>query len=146
MTSFHHWMSGFNLQVRKSGFYEFLQQEPRPGVNRIQQWRDHVANWQTCNNLMTIRFEDMISDCREVACRISAFTEIPIESKLLLPGKTSVLKSRVNRLISWRPGSTAILGQNKGKPGKWARLISEEQSRDVLLDAIGTLEKFGYTT
>lgn len=145
MTSFHHWMSGFNDQVRAASFYEFLKQEPRPGANRMQQWQDHVCNWQGCPAMMLVRFEDLISKYQEVASQISSFTGIPFKANLQLPGKTSALGSRVNRLISWRPGSTAILGQNKGKPGNWDKLLTPDQSRNLLLGVAGTMDQFGYT-
>ena len=145
MTSFHHWMKGFNVAAQNSTFEEFLVAEPRPNANRIQQWVQHVANWQAFEDILTIRFEDLVSDCREVAGKVSAYTGIPFRTKLLLPDKTSFFKSRMNRLFSTRPGSTAILGPKKLKPGKWEKQITPEQSSKLLADAAATMDQFGYT-
>ena len=94
---------------------EFLTTKEANGMTPVERWENHVKSWQTTEDTLILKYEDIVKNTYGVIQQISAFLEIdPINRKDFLPKKIeSPWQRRFMRITQFNPESTAVLARGK---------------------------------
>ena len=128
----------------KGSLSAFVRGSDTPGdPNRIAQWAQHVQAWQDLPNSHLFRFEDLIHDTQNQLDRLATvLEETPIGAKPLLPPPfESIWGSRMARLFSTRPDSTAIIGVDTQD---WEEHLTTEDQAFIVEVAGDVMREFNY--
>lgn len=146
MCSYYLFCKGFDPEVRDLDFATFLRQAHK-GRSRVGAWADHVRSWMNAPAVSAFRFEDAVRDTDRLLDRLSKDLEVTrTHREPLLPRPIrTVAESRLKRLLSTRPESSAILGDPKGPAKvKWQEQFSPEDRRFFHEEAGELLMELGY--
>ena len=112
-------------------------------ISRAKYWVDHVTQWSASEDILLLRFEDIVRKTQEIGEIISSFLDMPIRNETIsLPPKTkSLWHNRLQRLSS-NPISTEIRSITKPEPIK--DLVSAETFENFLEIVSPLCVKLGY--
>ncbi len=148
MCSYHLFLKGTERRAHCS-LGEFLRQKDDKGMTRVGFWTDHVRRWLNEPGVHAVRFTDIVTDPMSVLDRMASEIDLsPLARYPLVPRKmTSVWQGRLNRLISVRPESTAILGRPRGfSLDKWREVLTRADGQLIQREAGDLLIELGYET
>jgi aryl sulfotransferase len=116
----------------------------------IGAWDRHVLGWteQDALPVLTIRYEDMLTDPRDAFSRIINFSELSLDRDKL---EQAIESSRFDALqekeketgFSERPLASSHFFR-KGRAGTWEDMLSDQQRDRILSDHGSTMQMFGY--
>jgi hypothetical protein len=120
---------------------DFIRQsDPKAPRNRVARWARHVREWRSHPDVMTVSFEQIFSDPKQIIQKVADKMEVePLFNRPLLPERfSSIWESRWARLFRVRPESTAVLGTGSQE---WRQALSQndrsffhKEAGDLLLD------------
>jgi len=140
MCSYHIYRQRFDPRA-KCSISSFLRIPIGQDANPLQGWRKHVQGYYKKPEVRIIRFERMMQETHEVIRELANDLSLtPKYEEPLLPRRLrNRAHSRINRLLSTRPESTAIDGRaNNQKPEQWTRAFSRDD-RLFVHEQIGPL-------
>jgi hypothetical protein len=148
MASTHVWIQQSREDARRP-FDDFLRYDIG-GTTWPEEWARHVRTWTRLDDILVLRFEDILSRSRETLQRLSDWLDLSpryTEPYLPKPGRTSGRLHSYLRRLTRQFESTAIPGRYGGQePVDWREALDEEDKRR-LHDRIGdVLIEFGYET
>lgn len=149
MASYKQFLSTIDPEIAKLNFWSFLTSlHWDQNTDRLDWWFQHVQGWLEVHNVQFFRYEDIIEDPNKfLTCVSHAINEVPQWCSPLLPTKvTSIAKTRLDRLLSLSPSSTAIIAnRNRFQAHDWRHELSIAEKAE-LTDRIGPLlERFNYS-
>jgi hypothetical protein len=142
MRSYHDFRKGFD-QTTPQRIGSFMRQA-RHGMSRPTLWVNHIEAWRDADDVLIVRFEELIDTPRCVLREIAAHVELerPRFEKPILPKRfDNVWESRVARLFRIRPESTSILGH---KGSSWKDRFTYEDATFFELEAGIMMRELGY--
>jgi len=146
MCSYYLFCKGFDPDVRDADLATFLRQEHK-GRSRVAAWAEHVRAWINDPRVTAYRFEDVVRDTESLLERMAGdlgLTRTRRTPHLPKPIRT-ITRSRLERLFSVRPESSAILGDPKGPAKlKWQQQFSPHDRRFFHQEAGDVLIELGY--
>lgn len=149
MTSYQQFLSGIDGRIAKLDFMSFLQSQHWDGSgNRLEWWAQHMCGWAEREEIMLLRYEDVVRRTSHELERISIrLGEVAADRVPLLPPKvTSITRSRIDRMLRLSPDSTAIVADRNSFPAHdWRRLLHGNEAAWIE-EVIGPLlDRFGYS-
>ncbi|MGR3494744.1 sulfotransferase domain-containing protein [Citreimonas sp.] len=148
MASYHQFMAGFDADVARLSFADFLTSPHWSGeTDRLGWWRAHVEGWEARPGVKVLRYEDVVKRTDATLSRIEeTLGEKRTGRTPLLPPKiTSITRTRLDRLTRLSPDSTGIVADREAFPAaRWQEVLDQ-----AALDAVATrlsplLDRFGY--
>lgn len=119
-------------------FIEALAERPmggmrRPGAAGLQPWPDHVTTWTAGDEVLAVRYEDLLSDTAGTLGTITRHLSIDLPARRL----QQVARDHSFAATSGRPpGQEDVAStQRKGVVGDWRNHFSQEAAR--VFDALG---------
>jgi len=116
----------------------------------IGSWGRHVCGWaeQDALPVLTIRYEDMLTDPFDAFSRILGFSELSLDREKL---EKAIGSSRFDALqaqeretgFAERPLVSTHFFRN-GRSGAWEGILSDQQRDQILSDHRSTMQLFGY--
>jgi hypothetical protein len=149
MASYKQFLSEIDPGIAKLDFWSFLTDlHWDQNADRLDWWIQHVNGWLEVRNVHFFRYEDIVKDPGEFLAHVSlAIDEKPIRRMPILPPKvTSIAKTRLDRLLSLSPSSTAIIAdRDRFRAFDWRHDLNVAK-RDELAARIGPLlKRFSYS-
>lgn len=148
MCSLHAFAQVFDERA-KVPFPQFIRQESKEGLNRIAEWRRHVESWRKRDDVMVVRFEDLVEKTANELDRFAAFLgREPLMRKPLLPRPwKSTTASRLAGRIGINASATTIIGRSKGMGlARWKDVASSGDDDFILAEVGDLLLDLGYET
>lgn len=133
MVSYHQFLSPIDASVRGMTLGEFIRSEHWTGsCSKLEWWARHVRGWLHKPGILPLNYDDLLNDASAAIERLAAhLDEVPVLSQPLLPPKvSSILRARVNRLVSLSPSSTAIVADRRRFPARvWDRHATDDDEK-----------------
>jgi hypothetical protein len=148
MVSYKQFLSGIQPGVAEMTLFEFMQSPHWTGEgDRLEWWKRHVAGWLAKPGVVSVAQRNLLKHTeREVARLAAELKESPNYRQPLLPAKRStIMRTRMDRMLRLAPESTAILADAKRYPAEpWRSSLSLGEQQYVL-DRLGsTMALLGY--
>jgi hypothetical protein len=148
LASFKQFMDGIDPGVQNMRFIEFIEAPHWSGrTDRLGHWAEHVAGWTARDDVLTVRYEDVIAKTHETLNSLEAAFDEPATGRhpLLPPMVKSIAKSRLNRLTQLSPASTAIVADSKRfRRPNWRTELSAQDLERCEKRIGHLLNRFGY--
>jgi hypothetical protein len=156
MASLYAYMQSFDAQARVQPG-EFLRQtaplpefklESHASLSRPAQWAHHVREWLTQEDVLVVRYEDVLKQPRGILDALSTHLDMqPTYREPLLPAKFSrSFLARLGRRVQFRPASTAIISPRApGVEHSWRKLFRADDLAYIWDEAGDVLSERGYT-
>ncbi|MGB3617749.1 MAG: sulfotransferase domain-containing protein, partial [Catalinimonas sp.] len=141
--SLYHYSKTFESH-KVSGISDFIKQPYIRSPNRAAFWNEETKDWYTRENVLFLRYEDVVRQPEIVLSQLESYLEMPAIKRFpLLPHKvSSITRMRVNRFLLRNPESTAILGKSDTRRSK--TLLSAEDHTFIEQEAGEMLRTLGY--
>jgi hypothetical protein len=108
---------------------EFIRQENSNGVNRVEEWAQHVGDWLTVPEVIPVRFEHLKGNSAEVIKMLgdSIQQEPLLRTPLLPPPWKNIWACRILGRLQSAPRATTVMGRHKGaKPVSWREALKQD--------------------
>lgn len=148
MASYHQFFAGIDPAISNMTFQDFMRSPHWSGkIDRLGWWGKHVSSWAARPETKILRYEDIVTSTDTILNHIGDWLqETPVYDKPLLPPKvTSITRTRMDRIFSLSPSSTAIVADRANFPAvNWQTVLSDAD-RHWVTERIGPLlNHFGY--
>ena len=120
-------------------------------------WRDHVEGWwgqrRNAENLLLVRYEDMLEDATAQVLRIVAFLglQTSVEATEKAVGKASFQNMRESEKVdghkhrATRHTKDGVPFVRSGSKGQWRKELPPGHAQTILESWGGTMQKLGYS-
>ncbi len=126
---------------------EFIRQLDGSGRNRVSAWSDHVRAHLDDPRVQSIAFRDVLEDTADTVTDLGEFIHCKPRYRMpLLPTRTrGIWRSRLARIVSWRPVATTVLGRPPGVSlPRWRDALTRDDRIFVHEHAGDVLTRLGY--
>ncbi len=148
MVSYKQFLSTHHPGVAEMTLGQFVQHAHWNGRDTmLEWWVRHVEGWLALPAIMSIGYRELISDPRTTLRAIGAHIgREPDMREPFLPKKvSSINQSRLGRLLSRTPASTAIIADSKRFPAQdWNTASTPDDARYMREIAGAVMERLGY--
>ncbi len=148
LVSYKQFLSPQHPDVADLSLGEFLRRPHWRGSDTmLEWWVRHVEGWLAQPGILSLGYRELIDDPHGTLDRIGAHIgERPDMREPYLPKKvSSVNRSRLGRLLSRAPASTAIIADAKRYPAQSWNEASTREDAHYLQEIAGSLmERLGY--
>ena len=162
MVSLFHYMKNYESEFNELKFNDFIQMqhdfERNPNnLNRSSFWAFHIDGWKQSNlakNILFIKYEDWISDFNGTLNKISKFTEIKLNTKIIdIRIKNSVSNNFVNKY--WfavknkfyekiKKQKRTAVSPRKGKVNDYVNYFNDNTYKSINKDVWKMMEELDY--
>ncbi len=148
MVSYKQFLSPQHSDVAEMTLGAFLRRPHWNGTDTmLQWWVRHVESWLAQPGIMVFGYRDLISEPRAMLEKISTYIgRKPDLRQPYLPKKvSSINRSRLGRLLSLAPASTAIIADTKSFPAQnWEAASTADDAIYLARIAGPLMERLGY--
>jgi hypothetical protein len=144
MVSFYRFRTKFAGETK--AFSEFLRTPSRPGgMTPPQFWAYHAQTWRDAPSVLSIRFEEALSDFANVLSRLASEFHLTRNRRPARPIKMtrSRFLRQVQRVFGAQRSSAVLPGQ--GTAGQWRSFFSDADRDFFRAEAGDALEALGYS-
>ncbi len=149
MVSYKQFLSSTHPDVAAISLGDFLSRPHWTGTDTmLSWWVRHVEGWLSRPNILMLAYHNVVKRPEETLEAIANHTCLtPLMRKPLLPPKvTSVTRTRLDRLTSLAPASTAIIADRKRFPSvPWSKLADQQAEATLAAMAFETMARLGYS-
>jgi hypothetical protein len=145
LCSYFAWMH--NWRGEETGdFAHFLREPCGHYATRVERWAEHARMWTRRDDVLPVRFEDVIRDTKATLERIHLWTGYPLRlQERLLPTPVRGLRSKLIDRVTGRYESTNLAGPTMLTPKP--HQVFRREDFDLLVDVGGDLmDRFEYGT
>lgn len=150
MVSLKQFLSKMNPAVAQASLPEFIRMEHWSGrTTMLGWWVEHVESWLERPGVLVLSYRRLLSDTEAIVREIAGYVnERPVRVEPLLPPKVNtVTRTRLDRLFSLAPASTAIIADARRHPAvHWNEVCSATDEEYLEATAGVLLERLGYSS
>lgn len=129
--SYKQFMSALDSSISQISLLDFMQQRIWTGDTRVEWWEKHIRGWAKRDDTLCISYESLTQTPEKTLNQISCFLGIDrISTSKILPDKMqSKTQSRLYRVLSRNPPSTAILPNSRKFPkARWEDALDDKMA------------------
>jgi len=137
MVSLYEYMRGYDADVQKMEFKEFIQtfnnfDNTNQDFNRIEFWQQHIKSWQNseyAKNILYVKFEDFQNNYQGVIKTIAEKFELKLPENIvdIRLTKSKIKNKKIKKLLNFFKGvKTTSVSARKGTSGDFKNYFDEE--------------------
>jgi len=137
-----------------TSFSEFLESFNAGEVDAFGTWSNHVHSWlnREGDNLLLVRYEDLLDDAEHELRRVLSFTDMPVDEPALTSAVEASRFENMQRQERNQHDQLDVLKDSdaskrfvrKGKHGAWKNAFEERYYEAFLDTHASALQRLGY--